>query len=68
MFTGLIQQTGLIISKAKNAEGASFVIHADKLAGQMKIDDSIAVNGVCLTATSVEALVFPMRIKASASM
>lgn len=53
MFTGLIQSFGKVISITNNAEGKLFKIQTD-LAPQIKIDDSVATNGVCLTAVSVD--------------
>ncbi|MCE3011989.1 MAG: riboflavin synthase, partial [Proteobacteria bacterium] len=52
MFTGLIQDTGKIVSVTENREGREFVIETN-LASQIKIDDSVATNGVCLTATQI---------------
>lgn len=54
MFTGLIQEVGTIESIEENTEGRIFHIHAPLLTKDMKIDDSIATNGVCLTATSIK--------------
>ncbi|MBY0515959.1 MAG: riboflavin synthase [Bacteriovoracaceae bacterium] len=53
MFTGLIQDTGTIVSITPNKEGREFVIRTN-LVNEIKIDDSIATNGVCLTATKIE--------------
>lgn len=52
MFTGLIQDTGRILSVTENREGREFVIQTT-LASQINIDDSVATNGVCLTATQI---------------
>lgn len=54
MFTGLIQEVGTINSIEENTEGRVFVIHAPHLTKDMKVDDSIATNGVCLTATQID--------------
>ena len=54
MFTGLIQEVGTIESITTNAEGKEFVIRAPSLISQIAIDDSVATNGVCLTATKIE--------------
>ena len=53
MFTGLIQDIGTIVSITNNREGREFVIKT-ALAHDIQIDDSIATNGVCLTATEVK--------------
>jgi riboflavin synthase len=55
MFTGLIKDIGTVKSITKNAEGSEFIIETNKLASEIKIDDSVATNGVCLTATQIKA-------------
>lgn len=57
MFTGLIQDTGTILSLTPNREVQEIVIQTT-LAHDIKIDDSIATNGVCLTAVAVDATTF----------
>lgn len=54
MFTGLIQEVGTIQSVTTNQEGKEFVIRAPGLIKDIAIDDSVATNGVCLTATKIE--------------
>ena len=53
MFTGLIAELGLISAIDKGAESAVFKINAPGLISEINLGDSVAVNGVCLTATSV---------------
>ena len=53
MFTGLISELGSIIAIDKGADSAVFKINAPGLISEIKLGDSVAVNGVCLTATSV---------------
>ena len=48
MFTGLVQQLGTLTS----LEGGRLEVTAT-LAGELSVGDSVAVNGACLTATSV---------------
>lgn len=52
MFTGLIAELGELIDVERSMAGARLEIAA-KLAGELTEGDSVAVNGVCLTATSV---------------
>jgi len=52
MFTGITECIGTIISKSKKNGCQSFCIESDLLFDDLKIGDSIAVNGVCLTVTS----------------
>lgn len=58
MFTGLIQEVGIIESVTTNAEGKEFVISAPGLIKEIAIDDSVATNGVCLTATKIQGSTF----------
>jgi riboflavin synthase len=58
MFTGLIQEVGTIESITTNPEGKEFVIRAPSLIQEIKIDDSVATNGVCLTATKIQGDTF----------
>ena len=54
MFTGLIQATGTVLALRPTAAGTRIVVAAPKLTGRWQIGDSIAVNGVCLTAVAME--------------
>lgn len=53
MFTGLVKEIGTIKSIRPNSSGKEFIIQAPKLMQEIAIDDSIATNGVCLTATEL---------------
>lgn len=54
MFTGLIETTGTLLA-VKTTEGTMrLIVAAPQFAGRWKIGDSIAVNGVCLTALDME--------------
>ena len=57
MFTGLIADLGTVEAVDSDAEGARLRI-ATGLAGQIEPGDSVAVNGVCLTATAVDSAGF----------
>jgi riboflavin synthase len=54
MFSGIIEYLGTVSELGKLGGGRSIAIEAGPLADGMKPGDSLAVNGVCLTATSVE--------------
>ena len=58
MFTGLISELGSVTSIAKGVDSAIFTIKAPGLISEIKLGDSVAVNGVCLTATSVSGSEF----------
>lgn len=49
MFTGLIEEVGTLIAR----RGHELVIGAPAIAPSLKLGDSVAVNGICLTATSL---------------
>ena len=53
MFTGLVQATGTVGSLEREGGGARLRL-VSRLAGQLREGDSVAVNGVCLTATGVD--------------
>jgi riboflavin synthase len=53
MFTGLIADLGRVVELDAGAGGARLRI-ATALAGEVKEGDSVAVDGVCLTATAVD--------------
>lgn len=53
MFTGLIADLGSISTIDRDGDGVTLAVRTS-LAGEVGEGDSVAVNGVCLTATSVE--------------
>ncbi|HLJ27244.1 MAG TPA: riboflavin synthase [Candidatus Angelobacter sp.] len=55
MFTGLIQETGHIAGVARNGGKTRITISARQIPTELKIGDSVAVSGVCLTAVDVGA-------------
>ena len=58
MFTGLIAELGSITAIEKSESSAVFTINAPKLIGEIAVGDSVAVNGVCLTATAISGTTF----------
>ena len=54
MFTGLIQEIGTVYAIARRGGYFILDIAYDTSLGPLKTGDSMAVNGVCLTATSVD--------------
>ena len=54
MFTGLVEEKGFIKEKIKTGDGIRFVLSAKKVMDDLKIGDSVAVNGVCLTVVERE--------------
>ena len=58
MFTGLISELGNVTALTKGTDSAIFTINAPGLIAEIKAGDSVAVNGVCLTATSISGTEF----------
>ena len=55
MFTGLVTELGAITEITRGESSAVFTIHAPASVADLAVGGSIAVNGVCLTATSISA-------------
>ena len=54
MFTGIVEELGTIRSIRRGAASAVLSIGAEAVLSDLRIGDSVAVNGVCLTATGVD--------------
>ena len=57
MFTGLVAGTGTVDSLERDGDGIRLRVRSE-LAGELSAGDSIAVNGVCLTAVEPDAAGF----------
>jgi len=57
MFTGLVEAVGEVVDRQDTSGGARLAIQSS-LSAALGLGDSVAVNGVCLTATSIEGDVF----------
>lgn len=55
MFTGIIEEVGVIKSIRMGAQSAVITIEAEKVLEDIHLGDSIALNGVCLTVTSFDS-------------
>ena len=54
MFTGIVEELGSIRSVRRGQHSSVLSIAATDILSDLKIGDSVAVNGVCLTATTVD--------------
>ncbi len=54
MFTGIIEETGTIASIQRGGVSARLRIRGSVIFDDLKLGDSVAVNGVCLTAAKIE--------------
>src|SRR3981189_1026057 len=59
MFTGLIETTGTLLAVTPTEGATRITIAAPRLAERLNTGDSIAVNGVCLTALRIQPNAFP---------
>lgn len=58
MFTGIIEEMGTVENIQRGRHSAVLAIQAKIVLEDLKVGDSIAVNGVCLTATSIHSRSF----------
>ena len=54
MFTGIIRERGRVAAVDRTGDAIRLRLEAPETAAQVAIGDSVAVNGVCLTAVAVE--------------
>lgn len=54
MFTGIIEEIGIIRSILPRGQGKVFEVEAKKVLLNSKVGDSIAHNGICLTITEIK--------------
>lgn len=55
MFTGIVEELGTVVALERRAGGAALAIACETVVADAHVGDSIAVNGVCVTATSLAA-------------
>tara|TARA_Y100000590_G_scaffold439062_1_gene562611 strand:- start:803 stop:1402 length:600 start_codon:yes stop_codon:yes gene_type:complete len=53
MFTGIIEETGIISNTTSNQDGIEIDIKANKIFEDLKINDSVCCSGICLTVTGI---------------
>jgi riboflavin synthase len=58
MFTGLITEVGTITEISQGPDSAVITIDSPETVTGLTLGDSVAVNGVCLTATKIEGTQF----------
>jgi len=58
MFTGIIEEIGTIQGVRKGTNSSSLTIQGDVIFNDLKLGDSVAVNGVCLTVAELSKNTF----------
>ena len=53
MFTGIVRERGRLVGRNGGPDGAELVVEAPETAAGTNVGDSVALDGVCLTATDV---------------
>jgi riboflavin synthase len=62
MFTGIIEETGIVKSITHGSTSSQLTIEAKLVIGDSKVGDSINTNGVCLTVTAFGPGVFTVDV------
>ena len=58
MFTGLVEEKGILKEKIPTGDGFQFVIQAKIVMKNLQIGSSVAVNGCCLTVVRIDGNTF----------
>lgn len=64
MFTGIVEEIGRIRRIHQSGDGASIIIEGKRVLGDVKLGDSIATNGVCLTVNQFDTSSFQVDVMA----
>lgn len=62
MFTGIVEEIGIVKSINKGQHSVEITIEAKRVLEETKIGDSIAINGICLTVTHLTPTSFSAHI------
>jgi len=64
VFTGIIEELGMLLAVRRGTNSAQLVINAEKILDGSRVGDSVAVNGVCLTAAQINGSSFTADVMA----
>ena len=53
MFSGIVERMATVVAIREERQNKTFTLRSE-IAGELKIDQSISHNGVCLTVESIE--------------
>ena len=62
MFTGLIQEVGLVTNISHLNDAAKIEFESKLILNELAVGDSVAVNGACLTVTSLTSKSFTVDV------
>ena len=60
MFTGIVAEVGRVVRREQTDRGRRLMIGAPGITEDLEVGDSVAVNGICLTAVAVDPPGFQM--------
>jgi riboflavin synthase len=58
VFTGIVEEIGILKAVRKGTQSSVLAIQGNVIFNDIRIGDSVAVNGVCLTATGISSNIF----------
>lgn len=64
MFTGIIEEIGTVVGIKRGAKSSRIIISGDMIFDDLKIGDSVSVNGMCSTAAEISNKTFTADIMA----
>ncbi|MBL8150346.1 MAG: riboflavin synthase, partial [Blastocatellia bacterium] len=53
MFTGIVEEVGKLLYISSSPQGGQLTVEASLVLDDLKIGDSVAINGVCLTVVKI---------------
>ncbi len=62
MFTGIVEEVGVITQKKISPDGANITIKAKDIFNDLKVNDSISCSGICLTVINVDQNEFKVQL------
>lgn len=73
MFTGIVEEVGILSSVLTQPKGINFTIACSIIPQGLKVGDSVAVNGICLTVTnfsphSITATAMPVTLEKTTAL
>ena len=54
MFTGIVEETGTVVSFEEGAQAFRLVLDVNEVVKDLRLGDSVAVNGCCLTVVAID--------------
>jgi riboflavin synthase len=53
LFTGMVEELGEVVNRQHSSKGAVLAIRGESVCSDLKLGDSVAVNGICLTVSKL---------------